>query len=57
MAVPGELLAIMQCPRCGGGLEEETDPPALRCVVCGTRYPVDGDIPVMLAEEALPDEA
>ena len=52
MQVPPELLEIMQCPECGGELEELEDPPALACIQCGLRYPVDEGIPVMLPEEA-----
>jgi uncharacterized protein YbaR (Trm112 family) len=50
MAVPEDLLAIMQCIECGEGLEEVAD--ALRCTGCGLHYPVTDGIPVMLAEEA-----
>jgi uncharacterized protein len=54
--VDPELLAIMQCPACGGDLEEVVDPPSLRCTHCGLRYPVHDGIPVMLVEEAVPAE-
>ena len=48
--VSAELLAIMQCPRCGGELRAEDDPPSL---VCGQdhRYPVIDGIPDMVIEE------
>lgn len=48
-----ELLAIMQCPRDAGRLEERHDPPALVCVDCGVAYPVEDGIPVMLDEAAI----
>ena len=57
MPVPEELLEIMQCPECAGNLRELADPPALECVSCGLRYPVEDDIPVMLPEEAYRPEA
>ena len=52
--VPQELLNIMQCPACGGGLTPRADPPALICDDCGRAYPVRDGIPVMLIEEATP---
>lgn len=54
--VPPELLEIMQCPACAGGLRPRTEPPALICVECGLVYPVRDGIPVMLVEEATPSE-
>ncbi len=50
--VPRLLLDIMQCPACGGGLVESSQPPSLTCSGCGLRYPVEDGIPVMLVEEA-----
>jgi len=47
-----KLLAIMQCPACGGVLVERLDPPALVCGGCSLAYPVREGIPVMLIEEA-----
>lgn len=52
--VPERLLAIMQCPACGGSLRDVADPPSLVCTECGLRYPVREGIPVMLEEEATP---
>ncbi len=54
--VPAELLAIMQCPACGGRLEERREPPMLVCVACGLRYQVEDGIPNMLVDEALPPD-
>ena len=51
--IPAELLAIMQCPRDGGELREQLDPPALVCLECGVAYPVEDGIPVMLDEAAI----
>ncbi|MDX1690542.1 MAG: Trm112 family protein [Acidimicrobiia bacterium] len=50
MAVHEDLLAIMACVECRGGLVDEGD--SLRCAECGLRYPVRDGIPVMLLEEA-----
>lgn len=50
MPVPDELLEIMICPECGGGLDDRGE--ALVCRECGLHYPVRDGIPVMLPEEA-----
>jgi uncharacterized protein YbaR (Trm112 family) len=51
--VPAVLLEIMQCPRDGGGLREQQEPPALVCAECGVAYPVEDGIPNMLDEAAI----
>lgn len=51
----GELLRILACPRCLGGLkalEESGETVGLACPACKVVYPVRGDIPIMLDEEA-----
>lgn len=58
MAVDKELLEILACPVCKTPVEEVREGAGLRCESCGRIYPVEGDIPVMLIEEAEnPDEA
>ena len=52
MAVDQELLDILACPRCKGGLVLEEGQGALRCEACRLRYRIEDDIPVMLIEEA-----
>jgi len=47
-----ELLAIMQCPKCAGGLSERREPAALVCGSCGRAYPVRDGVPIMLVDEA-----
>ena len=55
--LPEGLLEIMQCPRCGGGLTEQAEPPALRCAACGESHPITPDgIPVMLDDAVLEDD-
>ena len=54
--VPSELLALMQCPACGGTLVERPEPPALVCEACGLAYAVVDGIPNMLVEEATPTD-
>jgi uncharacterized protein YbaR (Trm112 family) len=52
MALSEELLAILACPQCKGGLNYEQELPALTCNACRLRYPVREGIPVMLVDEA-----
>jgi uncharacterized protein YbaR (Trm112 family) len=52
MAVDKDLLDIMICPSCGGGIEYHEHEQVIVCLKCGLRYPVRDDIPVMLIEEA-----
>jgi uncharacterized protein YbaR (Trm112 family) len=54
MAIAQELLDILVCPRCKGPVRLVHDPEALVCDDCRLMYPVEDDIPVMLADEALP---
>ncbi len=39
--VPPDLLAIMQCPVCGGTLQAAPQQRILVCTQCGRTYPVD----------------
>ncbi len=55
MAVPEDLLAIMQCLDCEGSLADDGD--SLRCTACDLRYPVRDGIPIMLEEAAYRPEA
>jgi uncharacterized protein YbaR (Trm112 family) len=52
--VPPELLEILRCLECRSRLEDADD--ELVCTGCGLRYPVEGDIPVMLREAAYREE-
>lgn len=45
-----QLLQILACPACHGGLSEDGD--VLTCKECGLRYPVRNGIPVLLVDEA-----
>ncbi|MAT39184.1 MAG: hypothetical protein CL946_06240 [Ectothiorhodospiraceae bacterium] len=45
-----ELLDILVCPI--GKTELRLEEDALVCTKCGTRYPIEDDIPIMLIEEA-----
>lgn len=46
-----ELLKILVCPVCHGGLTPEGES-GLLCPPCGLLFPVRDGIPVMLADEA-----
>ena len=54
MTVPSELLQILRCPQCKGGLRViEVERPTLECAACRLRYPVRDGIPIMLVDEAV----
>ena len=65
MTLDPELLGILACPACRGPLDplgphgphgtgQKDDPQGLACPQCNVVYPVRDEIPVMLAEEAVP---
>ncbi len=50
-----ELLEILACPKCHTKIEYR-EPDKLHCPSCKVVYPIVDGIPVMLIEEAIPDE-
>jgi uncharacterized protein YbaR (Trm112 family) len=48
------LVEILACPACDSRppVRLDVDGTRLECTVCGRRYPVEDDIPVMLPEAA-----
>lgn len=52
MAVSKELLDILVCPLCKTPVKLTPDAQGLKCSSCRRVYPVRGDIPVMLVDEA-----
>jgi uncharacterized protein len=52
MAVSKELLDILVCPICKTPVKLTNDPQGLKCGTCQRVYPIRGDIPVMLIDEA-----
>ena len=54
MTIHTELLALLVCPGCRGELEHQEDESRLVCQRCRLAYPVRGDIPVLLVDEATP---
>lgn len=47
-----DLLAILACPKCKGGLKYLERQDGLACEACMLLYEIRDDIPVMLIEEA-----
>jgi uncharacterized protein len=64
VAISGELLEILVCPVCKKPLELSEAKPAppsdakdfLLCRHCKLRYPIEDDIPVLIASAAEPLE-
>ncbi|PLX40287.1 MAG: hypothetical protein C0609_12355 [Deltaproteobacteria bacterium] len=53
MALTKEVLELLVCPKCKGELQHKEEVPALDCESCLLRYPVEGDIPVLIIDKAL----
>jgi hypothetical protein len=49
-----ELLEILVCPACKQSLELSSSQDALICRECKLRYPIEDDIPVLIASSAEP---
>jgi uncharacterized protein YbaR (Trm112 family) len=47
-----DLLAILACPGCKGGLRYEEARDRLVCDHCRLRFRIEEDIPIMLLDEA-----
>ena len=54
MPLAPQLLEILVCPKCRGGLEYREAESALVCHACRLRYAVRDGIPIMLIDEAKP---
>ena len=54
MAIEKELLDILACPKCKGGISLNQSGEGLVCETCRLVYPIREEIPVMIIEEALP---
>lgn len=52
--VDEELIALLVCPNCRGGIEYRPEQQVIACVgQCRYEYPVVNDIPHMLVDEAV----
>jgi uncharacterized protein len=56
MSIAPELKEILACPKCKGELEFHEDQQQILCRACKLIYRIEGDIPVMLVDEAKPLE-
>ena len=54
MVLDQELLRLLACPVCRNGLDVMGETEGLACSRCAVVYPIRDEIPVMLAEEAVP---
>ena len=52
MPISQELLEVLACPKCRGGLEYNKQR-GLICRTCALLYKIENDIPVMLLDEAV----
>jgi len=52
MALSQDLLEILACPQCKGGLRLTEKQDGLICEPCKLRYAIKEDIPIMLIDEA-----
>jgi uncharacterized protein YbaR (Trm112 family) len=52
MAVSKELLDILVCPLCKTPVKLTGNEQGLKCGTCRRVYPIRGDIPIMLVDEA-----
>ena len=52
MPIDKELLDILVCPACKTPVEVTADKDGLRCGDCRRIYPIRGDIPVMMLDQA-----
>jgi uncharacterized protein len=57
MAISKELLEILACPVCRTKVEIKPDGSGLKCVKCHRVYPIKDDIPIMLVDEAMIEDA
>ena len=56
MLVDPKLLEILACPNCQTPVTLIKNGTALKCATCKRVYPIQGDIPVMLIDEATIEE-
>jgi hypothetical protein len=54
MAINPELLEILACPKCKGGIRLNPAKDGLICDQCRLLYEIRDDIPIMLIDEARP---
>jgi uncharacterized protein YbaR (Trm112 family) len=53
MTLSQQLLEILACPKCKGGVVADEHHSQIICKACRIAYPVRDGIPVMLVDEAV----
>jgi uncharacterized protein len=53
MSLDIQLLSLLACPQCRGELALLPEQDGLFCAACAVVYPIQGEIPVMLVDEAV----
>ncbi len=56
MALNKELMNILACPKCKGALVLLPKEDGLSCAACKIIYPIKDEIPIMLEDEAVPED-
>lgn len=56
MTLQPEFLEMLACPVCKGELAISPDGSALVCGNCRVSYPIEDDIPILIADRAVPHE-
>ena len=52
MKITEEFVEMMICPACGSKVRLRDDASAIKCVGCRRVYPIEDDMPMMLADKA-----
>jgi uncharacterized protein YbaR (Trm112 family) len=54
MSLDIQLVSLLACPQCRGELALLPEQDGLLCAACAVVYPIKDEIPIMLADEAVP---
>ncbi|HEX9003183.1 MAG TPA: Trm112 family protein [Blastocatellia bacterium] len=57
MSITPDFLAILRCPFCKSKVQLKPDGSGLKCESCHRVYPIRDDIPIMIIDEAVIEEA
>jgi uncharacterized protein len=56
MSLNKVLLEVLACPKCKGDIELVGSEEGLKCPSCAVVYPIKDEIPIMLIDEAVPED-
>jgi len=56
MKITEEFVGMMICPACGSKVHLKADGSAIKCAGCRRVYPIEDDMPMMLADKATIEE-